>query len=598
MSDGRADRLTHVDESGAARMVDVSGKEVTAREAVADRPGAGLAGGRRAAARRRACPRATPSAVARIAGIMAAKRTPDLIPLCHPLRDLRGHGRPGGRRRRRRDHRDRAHHRPHRRRDGGADRGRRSPALTVIDMVKAVDKARGDHRRPGRGQDRRQERRLDARDERRREPRPSWSRPTAPRPGSTTTRTGPLIVDGAAPSWASTVDGPVVVPDGDAGRRRRSRRPSTAGARRRAHHRRHRPDPDRPHPGGHPRRCSTARCPASPRRSGRTASRKGVPTAALSRGLAGVARHGAGRQPARLARRREGRARGARARCSCTRSSRSSGATTEPRGAPGRWSLDAHGAGRAAAAGASATARAWREVRGAQRRLAAAVGRDRRRRGAPGAPRTLPRDGRATCAAQARAGTALPFAVDVRRRASSARSRSATSCGGSAQFASVGYWIDQRVRRPRRHADGGGDGRSTTASSTVGLHRIEVAIRPENTTSLRVVEKLGLPRGRLRARATCTSTATGATTGCSRSPREEVPAGPAAPARRPRGRRRFTSVTRVISRHTGTPAGHALRSARIVDAVDLSASHLRRARRRLGRLPDPQGAQAPRRGGP
>jgi cyclic pyranopterin phosphate synthase len=78
------DRLTHVDESGAARMVDVSGKEVTARRATASGRvlvssavidllrGAGV-------------PKGDTLAVARLAGIMGAKATPSLIPLCHPL---------------------------------------------------------------------------------------------------------------------------------------------------------------------------------------------------------------------------------------------------------------------------------------------------------------------------------------------------------------------------------------------------------------------------------------------------------------------------------------------------------------------------------
>ena len=52
---------------------------------------------------------------------------------------------------------------------------------------------------------------------------------------------------------------------------------------------RHRPHADRPHARGHPAPCSTARCPASPRRSGRPGSRAGVPSAVLSRGIAGVA---------------------------------------------------------------------------------------------------------------------------------------------------------------------------------------------------------------------------------------------------------------------------------------------------------------------
>lgn len=76
--------FTHLDERGAARMVDVSAKDVTVRTAtasghVAVSPevvtllrGAGM-------------PKGDALAVARIAGIQAAKRTPDLVPLCHPL---------------------------------------------------------------------------------------------------------------------------------------------------------------------------------------------------------------------------------------------------------------------------------------------------------------------------------------------------------------------------------------------------------------------------------------------------------------------------------------------------------------------------------
>jgi cyclic pyranopterin phosphate synthase len=76
--------LTHLDEAGAAHMVDVGGKTITARQAIATgritmstqaaeaiRSGAALKG--------------DVLAVARIAGIMAAKRTSELIPLCHPL---------------------------------------------------------------------------------------------------------------------------------------------------------------------------------------------------------------------------------------------------------------------------------------------------------------------------------------------------------------------------------------------------------------------------------------------------------------------------------------------------------------------------------
>ncbi|HET6816515.1 MAG TPA: cyclic pyranopterin monophosphate synthase MoaC [Mycobacteriales bacterium] len=76
--------FTHLDDTGAARMVDVSAKDVTARTATATGRvvvsaevvellrGGGL-------------PKGDALAVARIAGIMAAKRTPDLVPLCHPI---------------------------------------------------------------------------------------------------------------------------------------------------------------------------------------------------------------------------------------------------------------------------------------------------------------------------------------------------------------------------------------------------------------------------------------------------------------------------------------------------------------------------------
>ncbi|MCZ3387599.1 MAG: cyclic pyranopterin monophosphate synthase MoaC [Actinomycetia bacterium] len=76
--------FTHLDDRGAARMVDVSGKDVSvrtasasghvlvSREVVALLRGSGV-------------PKGDALAVARIAGIQAAKRTPDLIPLCHPI---------------------------------------------------------------------------------------------------------------------------------------------------------------------------------------------------------------------------------------------------------------------------------------------------------------------------------------------------------------------------------------------------------------------------------------------------------------------------------------------------------------------------------
>lgn len=84
MTEGTPGRLTHVDERGAARMVDVGDKEVTARVAVA--------AGRLLVSphviellRGDGVPKGDALGVARVAGILAAKRTPDLIPLCHPL---------------------------------------------------------------------------------------------------------------------------------------------------------------------------------------------------------------------------------------------------------------------------------------------------------------------------------------------------------------------------------------------------------------------------------------------------------------------------------------------------------------------------------
>jgi len=78
------EHLTHVDESGAARMVDVSGKDVTARTATAS--GRVLVSARVVELLRgEGVPKGDALAVARLAGIMGAKQTPALIPLCHPL---------------------------------------------------------------------------------------------------------------------------------------------------------------------------------------------------------------------------------------------------------------------------------------------------------------------------------------------------------------------------------------------------------------------------------------------------------------------------------------------------------------------------------
>ena len=76
--------LTHLDGVGAARMVDVSAKAATAREAVAEGFIA-VAQAALTAIRDGAAAKGDVLAVARVAGIMAAKRTAELIPLCHPL---------------------------------------------------------------------------------------------------------------------------------------------------------------------------------------------------------------------------------------------------------------------------------------------------------------------------------------------------------------------------------------------------------------------------------------------------------------------------------------------------------------------------------
>ena len=92
---------------------------------------------------------------------------------------------------------------------------------------------------------------------------------------------------------------------------------------------------------------------------------------------------------------------------------------------------------------------------------------------------------------EARAGRQLPFVIEYEKRFVGQLTIS-NVVRGSAQFASVGYWIDEAYA---------GRGITTRAVAMaadhcfgpVGLHRLEVAIRPENAASLRVVEKLGIP---------------------------------------------------------------------------------------------------------
>ena len=92
---------------------------------------------------------------------------------------------------------------------------------------------------------------------------------------------------------------------------------------------------------------------------------------------------------------------------------------------------------------------------------------------------------------EARAGRQLPFAVEYDGEFVGQLTVN-NIVRGSAQFASVGYWIDE---------DRAGQGLMTRAVAmavdhcffVLKLHRIEIAIRPENTASLRIVEKLGIP---------------------------------------------------------------------------------------------------------
>ena len=76
--------LTHMDDEGRARMVDVGDKPVTTRTAVAS-GFVRMAAATVQAIREHRTPKGDPLEVARLAGIMAAKRTAELIPLCHPL---------------------------------------------------------------------------------------------------------------------------------------------------------------------------------------------------------------------------------------------------------------------------------------------------------------------------------------------------------------------------------------------------------------------------------------------------------------------------------------------------------------------------------
>lgn len=91
-----------------------------------------------------------------------------------------------------------------------------------------------------------------------------------------------------------------------------------------------------------------------------------------------------------------------------------------------------------------------------------------------------------------KAGTNLAFAIEVDRQLAGQLTIN-NIARGSAQFASIGYWIDEAF------ANRGITTRAVAMAidysfGPLGLHRIEIAVRPENVASLRVVEKLGLTR--------------------------------------------------------------------------------------------------------
>jgi ribosomal-protein-alanine N-acetyltransferase len=136
-----------------------------------------------------------------------------------------------------------------------------------------------------------------------------------------------------------------------------------------------------------------------------------------------------------------------------------------------------------------ADVRAWREVR--QRNVAWLVRWDAT--APPGSParpvtfRALVR----RLKRSARQGHTLPWAVDV-DGAFAGQVTVNNIVRGSAQFASIGYWLDREVAgrgvMPRAVAMA-----VDHCFQVAGLHRIEIAIRPENSNSLRVVEKLEIP---------------------------------------------------------------------------------------------------------
>src|SRR5580658_7465544 len=211
--------LTHVDAAGHARMVDVSGKDVTARSACASGRVL-LSAAAVAALRAGEVPKGDALAVARIAGIAGAKRTPDLIPLCHPIGlhavtvdlavtdegvDITAH----------------PHRGPDRGRDGGADLGRRGRPRADR-HGEGHRPGRGDHRRAGGVEAGREVRALAAAVS---EPEASERKPALRALAVTVSnrtaagvyadKSGPVLVELLRSAGCEVVDGPLVIPDGD-----------------------------------------------------------------------------------------------------------------------------------------------------------------------------------------------------------------------------------------------------------------------------------------------------------------------------------------------------------------------------------------------
>ena len=262
--------------------------------------------------------------------------------------------------------------------------------------------------------------------------------------------------------------------------------------------------PDRPHPRDDPPGARPRPARASPRRCGRTASRKGVPTAALSRGLAGLAGTHARRQPARArpagcatgwsarpAARARGRA-GARGRPLSTRG------PTMTRGWPATLAAGRVGLRPIAPPRPGGLAGGARP----QRRLARAVGGDPAARRGPAI--ALRGDGAHPAPRRPGAGTLLPFVVTYDGRAGRP---------GHGRRHHLGLAVLGARRllgrpaggRARRDADRGRAGRPTTASARSGCTASRSTSGRRTRASLRVVREARLPRGGPRDARSCTS---------------------------------------------------------------------------------------------